>query len=155
MKAIAAVDSKWGIGKNGNLLVHIPEDMKYFRKMTLYQTVLMGRRTFESLSGPLKNRRNIVISKNYQPGNHKIEVVTLEEALQYTDAFVIGGGIIYKALLPYCDEAYITKIYNTFDADMFFPNLDNHQDWILQEEGERKRWENIEYAFCKYVRNNI
>ena len=115
MNLIVAVDEKWGIGKDGGLLAHLPEDMKYFRETTRGRTVVMGRRTLESFPGgqPLKNRVNVVLTsdKNYQVKGtvvvHTIEEM-VEELKKYEDEeiFVIGGESIYRQLLPYCKTAY-------------------------------------------------
>ena len=117
MNLIVAVDEKWGIGKDGGLLAHLPEDMKYFRETTSGRTVVMGRRTLESFPGgkPLKNRVNMVLSRNesYSPEGvqvyHRAEDVL--EALKdcnEDDVFIIGGGMIYREFLPYCNKAYVT-----------------------------------------------
>ena len=133
MNLIAAADENWAIGKDGGLLAHLPGDMKFFRETTKEKVVVMGRKTLESFPGkkPLKNRVNIVLTRNtdYAP-----EGVTLcgsvEEALellkQYDseDVFIIGGGTVYRAFLPYCKKAYITHIFHTFPADTVFPDLD-------------------------------
>lgn len=139
MKIIAAVDENWGIGKNGELLDMIPEDQKFFKEITSGKVVVYGRKTLESLPGshPLKDRINIILStnKDYEVKN-AIVMHSVEELLQYLNnfnsenIFVIGGGTIYKQLLRYCDIAYITKICETYDADVWFPNLDKyHKDW--------------------------
>ena len=126
MNLIAAADENWGIGKNGGLLAHISGDMKYFRETTKGKVVVMGRKTLESFPGgkPLKNRVNIVLTQNqdFAPEGvtvcHSIEE-TLETLKQYPkeDVFIIGGGMIYKAFLPWCEKAYITHVYHTFEAD--------------------------------------
>jgi len=121
MKAIVAVDSNWGIGFRGNLLQRIPGDMKFFKQMTLNKVVIMGRETFESLPGkePLKDRVNIVLSKNECFNNEKVTICrTLNELFceleKYNsdEVFLIGGESIYTQLLPYCKEAYVTSIEN-------------------------------------------
>ena len=122
MKAIVAVDLNWGIGYRGNLLQRIPEDMKFFKQMTLGKVVIMGRETFESLPGkePLKDRINIVLSKDECFTNEKVTICRSLDELFYElkkynsdDVFVIGGESIYTQLLPYCSEVYVTKIDNT------------------------------------------
>lgn len=137
MKAIAAVSEKWGIGKDNQLLFHLKEDMEYFRQMTTGNVVVMGRKTLESFPGqrPLKNRTNIVLTSNqdYAPEGcvvvHSIEEL-LEEVKKYSeDVFVIGGGKVYKQLLPHIKTAYITRVYATPEADTFFPNLDRDKRW--------------------------
>ena len=124
MNLIAAADENWGIGKNGGLLAHISGDMKYFRETTKGKIVVMGRKTLESFPGgkPLKNRVNIVLTgnKDFVPEGvvicHSVEE-TLEKLKEYPkeDVFIIGGGMIYKAFLPWCEKAYITHVYHTIN----------------------------------------
>jgi dihydrofolate reductase len=133
MKALVAVDLDWGIGYQGDLLKRIPEDMKFFKSMTLGKVVIMGRATFDSLPGkkPLKDRINIVLSKNHNYENgeiivcHSVEEL-LREIQKYNsdDVFIIGGETIYSQLLPLCTNAYITKIKNRYPADKYFANID-------------------------------
>lgn len=123
---IAAVGKSLELGKNNDLIWHFKEDMKFFKETTTGHTVVMGRKTFESLPKALPNRRNIVISSNKDYVAEGAEVVTsLDEALKIIeneDAFIIGGGAIYKAFLPYADKLYLTEI-DAFcdDADTYFP----------------------------------
>ena len=161
MKIIAAVDNKWAIGKSGKLLVSIPEDMKFFREETAGKVVIMGRKTLESLKDRtgLSGRTNIVITsnKNYSVKNaivcHSIEEA-LKEASKYdtNDVYVIGGGMIYEQMLDLCDEAHITKIDYTYDADIYFPNLDNNDKWKIAATSDEKTYFNICYEFIKYVK---
>jgi dihydrofolate reductase len=136
LKAIVAVDSKWGIGFQGNLLEKIPEDMRYFRKLTTGKVIVMGRKTFESLPGkePLKDRENIVLSRNKDFFDGRITICSSTgelfkklEKYDSNDIFIIGGGQIYSLLLPYCTEAFVTKIDKPHNADTFFPDLDKAQ----------------------------
>lgn len=161
MKFIAAADENWGIGFKNDLLVSIPEDMKFFRETTKNSVVIMGRKTLESFPGgnPLKNRVNIVLTSN---NNYKKEDAiianSVDDVLKYInkypdkDIYVIGGGKIYKSFLPYCDEGYITKIYHSFDADTFFPNLDASSEWEITDESDIKEYEGMSYAFITYKR---
>ncbi len=161
MKMIAAVDARWGIGKDNCLLVSIPEDMKYFRTVTLGHVVVMGRKSLESLPGkkPLKNRTSLILTRNpdYQVEGavflHSLEEL-FEELKKYPDEEVwcIGGESVYKALLPYSDEVRITHINQVFDADAFFPNLDEDPDWEMSSCSELKNYEGLEYRFCTYRR---
>ena len=160
MKAIVAVDKNWGIGYKGDLLQRIPEDMKYFRQMTLGKVVVMGRETFESFPGkePLKDRINIVLSKNHAFNNEKVIICRSMEKLfdelkKYSadEIFVIGGESVYRQLLPYCSEAYITKIDSTYTADRFFVNLDKEEDWRLVSESDIKSYKDVNFRFLKYV----
>lgn len=163
MKLIAAVDKNWGIGKDNSLLISIPEDMKFFRETTSGKVVVMGRKTLESFPGgrPLKNRVNIVLTKNtgYEKDGavivHGMEELNAElKKYDTDDIFVIGGGSIYEALLPMCDTAYITKIDKEFDADTFFPDLDKNEDWIIEEQGETFLSGDICYSFVRYRKNS-
>lgn len=159
MKLIAAVDQNWGIGNHGKLLVSIPEDMKFFRQQTTENVVIMGRRTLESFPNglPLKNRVNIVLTKNkYYDGKGAIVVHTVEEALETAKAYadkeiyVIGGAGIYQEFVDDCDEAYITYIQYAYEADCYFPNLDQKEEWNLVEESEEQTYFDLEYFFRVY-----
>lgn len=159
MKAIVAVDQNWGIGCKGKLLVSIPADMKFFRATTLGKVVVMGRKTLESFpnGAPLKDRVNIVLTKN--PGFSKDGVVVVhnleelhEELKKYNsdDVFVIGGETIYAQLIDECDTAYVTKIDYAYEADAYFPNLDEKADWEVAVEGEEETYYDLEYYFMTY-----
>lgn len=161
MKAIVAADNKWGIGYQNKLLVSIPSDMKFFRQTTTGKVVVMGRKTLESFPNglPLKNRVNIVLTKNrnYDVKGAVIvhsEKELLEELKKYNsdDIFVIGGESIYRMMLPYLDLIYVTKIDRTFQADTFFPDLDAMEEWEMTEEGEEQTCFDLEFAFTKYER---
>ena len=161
MNLIVAADKNWAIGKDNKLLVSIPSDMKFFRTQTAGKVVVMGRKTLESFPGgqPLKNRVNIVLTgdENYQVKGcvmvHSIEEV-LEEIKKYPaqDVYCIGGDSVYKALLPYCDTAYVTKIDFAYSADSYFPNLDEMPDWKLTGQSEEQTYFNLEDLFLKYPR---
>lgn len=161
MIAILSADQNWGIGLKGELLVRIPNDMKNFRKLTTGNVIVMGRKTLESFpnGAVLPNRVNIVLTKNqdYQAKGAVIvhsEEELMEELKNYPDkqVYVIGGESIYRQLLPYCEEAYVTKIDYAYQADRYFPNLDEMEDWELTEEGEEQTFFDIEYYFNKYKR---
>lgn len=161
MNLIVAVDKNWAIGKNNKLLVSIPQDMKYFRETTKGKVVAMGRKTLESFPGgqPLKNRVNVVLTtdKNYKVNDavivHTVEEM-VEELQKYAaeDIFVIGGESIYRQLLPYCDTAYITKIDHAYDADTYFPNLDEDPQWRMTKESDEQTYFDLEYVFTVYER---
>lgn len=161
MKMIVAVDKNWGIGKNNDLLVSIPADMKMFRTETSGKVVVMGRKTLESFPGglPLKNRTNIVLSGNldYQVKGaivvHSLQEL-LEEIKKYPkdQVYCIGGDSVYKMLLPYCDTAQVTKIDFAYEADRYFPNLDEMPQWQVVAESEEQTYFDLEYRFVRYER---
>ncbi|MBP5427631.1 MAG: dihydrofolate reductase [Clostridiales bacterium] len=159
MKAIVAVDKNWGIGFKGNLLERIPSDMKFFKETTVGKVVVMGRATFESLPNkePLKDRVNIVLSRSDMYREKDIMLCkTKDQALHILDkydrddVFIIGGESIYNMFLPYCDEVYVTKIYNEYKADKFFANLDEIRDWSLVKASEEQSYNGIKFKFCVY-----
>ena len=161
MKAILAADKNWGIGYNNHLLVSIPSDMKFFRQTTTGKVVVMGRKTLESFPNgmPLKNRTNIVLTgnQNYQVKDAVVvhsEDELMEELEKYDqdDIFVIGGESVYRMMLPHCDTVYVTKIDHAFQADTFFPDLDEMDEWVMTEESEEQTCFDLEFCFTKYER---
>jgi dihydrofolate reductase len=160
VKAILSADMNWGIGYKGKLLARIPEDMAFFKKMTSGKVVVMGRGTFESLPGmqPLKDRVNIVLTRH---GNYDERGIIIcrsidelfPELKKYPpgDIFIIGGESIFALLLPYCSEAYVTRIDREFEADRHFPDLDAMKNWKLISESGRNVFNGVEYRFLKYV----
>ena len=160
MNIIVAADQNWAIGKDNKLLISIPADMKFFRTTTTGKVVVMGRKTLESFPGgqPLKKRTNIVLTrdKNYKVKDaivvHSIEEV-LEELKKYDseDVYVIGGDSIYSQMIPYCDTAHVTKIDFAYEADSWFPNLDEDPEWKIAEESEEQTYFDLEYTLVKYV----
>ena len=139
MKAILHADKEWGIGKANGLMFSIPADMKFFRETTTGNVVVMGANTLKSFPGgrPLKNRTNIVL----WPGGEKRDDCTVVGSLDELFAeikkynsdkvFVIGGAMMYKTLLPYCDEVLVTRVEAVGGADAYFENLDNNPDFEL------------------------
>lgn len=155
--AIAAVSENWGIGKDNDLLFNIPEDKKFFRRTTLGHTVIMGRKTLQSLpSGkPFKDRSNIILSRDINFTCEGAEVCgSVEEALKLIrdreKVFVAGGGEIYRDMLPYCDNAIITKVSGKPDADVFFPNLDDDPEWLLMNTSDDHEFEGLIFRYCIY-----
>ena len=154
ISAIVAVDNNWGIGFNGKLLEHIPEDLKMFKQLTIGHTVIMGRKTWNSLpKAPLPKRGNIVIS-SAEPlimakNTLRLPLEDVIEFLEYTkdEVFIIGGGTIYKELLPLCDKVYVTKIFKDHpNIDTYFPNLDQMEDeWKLDNSEEIQNYNGINY----------
>ncbi|MCZ4244907.1 dihydrofolate reductase [Pedobacter punctiformis] len=128
-----AVGENYAIGKNNQLLWHMPADLKFFKQTTSGHTVIMGRKTFDSVGRPLPNRRNIVISRDKNLKIEGVEVVnSLDEALSISkneekDIFIVGGAEIYRQALPKTDTLFLTTIHHHFDADTFFPEIDKSE----------------------------
>lgn len=170
ISAIVAVNEDWGIGFQGKLLEHIPQDMDYFKKLTIDNIVIMGRKTWNSLPvKPLLDRSNIILSKTldrdswiYDSEAHYIQIspeITEHDLEVFknasTDVFVIGGESIYKKLLPYCDRVYITKIYKKHEnVDTYFPNLDESDEWIASPIEEPAIYHDLSYQFWQYDRKS-
>ena len=161
MNLIVAADKNWGIGKDGTMPWHISADLKYFKEKTVGKRVVMGRKTLLSFpkQKPLPNRENIVISTNPSYVVEGAEVVnSIDELSRYDmgdDTFVIGGGSIYKALLPYCRYAYVTKIEKEFECDTYFPNLDELENWKMVDIGELLNENGIDFRFTVYENSNV
>jgi len=159
MNAIVIVDSNWGIGKSGQLLVHLPGDLKYFKEKTLGNTIIMGRETFDSMGGRLlPGRESVILSRNesFNPGCKVCK--SLEETLEYIKEkpsetiFISGGENIYKQFLPYCDRFFVTKIHEAFEADRYFPNLDEQpESFKVVSESEVIEENGVKYQFFEYV----
>ena len=160
MKIIAAVDEKWGIGKGMDLLFHFSRDMEFFKEKTMGKTVVTGRKTLESFpnSKPLKNRKNVVLTtdKDFRCDGGEVvnDIKTVVEKYSGDDTFVIGGGEVYRQLLPYCDTAYITKVFADGNADVFIDNLDKNEMWELSEVSEDHLENGISFVFCTYINKN-
>lgn len=158
---VVAVDKNWGIGNKGDLLIKIPQDIKFFKNLTTDNVVIMGRKTLESLPNklPLKDRVNIVITsdKDYKVNDvivvHSIEEA-LEEAKKYEgkEIYNIGGGSIFNQMIDYCDAAYVTFIDYAYEADTYCPRIDKMPEWVLENEGEEQTYLDIAYNFRKYVK---
>ena len=161
MNLIVAVDKNWAIGNGNKLLVSIPQDMKFFRETTMNKVVVMGRKTLESFPGgqPLKKRTNIVLTrdKHYDVKDavvvHSIEEL-LEELKKYNeeDIYIIGGETIYRQMLPYCKLAHVTKINHGYEADTYFPNLDEMAEWEVTGVSDEQTYFDLEYEFVRYER---
>ena len=161
MNCIVAVDNNWAIGYKNNLLVSIPADMRFFRDTTIDKVVVMGKNTLESFPGgkPLLKRTNIVVAleKDYKvPGATVVN--SIEEAMEAVkeydtnDVYIIGGGRIYRQFLPYCDVAHVTKIDYEYEADTYFPNLDEDDEWELTGDSDEQTYYDLEYRFLRYER---
>lgn len=125
---IAAMDEAGGIGRNNQLLCHLPADLQHFKSTTMGKPILMGRNTFQSIGKPLPGRLNIVISKTMQPQEGLIVVDSLDKAFQQVDdcaeVMVIGGATLYEQTISQAHRLYVTVIHHTFSADVFFPTID-------------------------------
>jgi dihydrofolate reductase len=163
--AIVAVDRNWGIGRDGNLLVHISGDLKYFKEKTLGGICIMGRKTFESLPNkPLSGRLNCVLTSdaNYGEGeawhDSIITAVSMSEILEKLNGvpsapvFIIGGGSVYREFLPFTQTCLVTKIDAEFDADTYFPNLDISEEFRLAGEAGLCEENGVSYSFTEYRR---
>lgn len=157
MRAIVAVSRSWGIGKDGQLLFRISADLQRFKALTTGHTVVMGRKTLESLPGGrgLPNRRNLVLTQRENFAPERAEVVhSLEEAVALAgdEAFVIGGQEVYALLLPYCSRVYVTKVFADAPADAFFPNLEEDPQWKLISASEALEENGLKFQYVEYKR---
>lgn len=161
MNLIVNVDKNWAIGYKGKLLVSIPEDMKFFRSETMGKVVVLGRKTLETFPNglPLKNRTNIILTRNPEfeaKGAiicHSVEEV-LEKVSEYPpeDVYIIGGDSIYREFLPCCDVAHVTRMDHAYEADTWFPNLEEDPEWVLTGQSDEKTYFDLEFTFNKYER---
>lgn len=163
MKAILHADKEWGIGKANGLMFSIPADMKFFRETTTGNVVVMGSNTLKSFPGgrPLKNRTNVVL----WPGGEKREDCTVVGSLDELFAeikkydsdkvFVIGGAMMYKTLLPYCDEVLVTRVEAVGGADAYFENLDNNPDFELAYCSQPQETNGYTIRFTTYKNKNV
>lgn len=149
-----AVGENFAIGKNNQLLWHMPADLKYFKQTTSGHTIIMGRKTFDSVGRPLPNRRNIVITRDATLKIDGVEVVnSLDKALEITNneekpVFIVGGAEIYRQALPKTQTIYLTTIHHTFEADTFFPAIDRNEWNVISAEQHKADDKNIyDYTF--------
>ena len=158
MELIVAVYDDWGIGRDGTQPVALSADRKFFRETTRGACVIVGRKTLADFPGgrPLPNRVNVVISRGEQPMEGVVLCKSPEDAAEFTKQFdrvmVIGGGSIYRQMLPYCDRAYITKVHTCPESDTFFPNLDEMPQWKLAQVLSSGTEDGIAYDICLYQR---
>ncbi len=131
LSIIVAVDNKWGIGKDNKLLAHLPNDLRWFKQNTLGHTVIMGRKTYQSIGKALPGRKNIVLSRSLNNLPDAIVCHSLDEVLktisEKDENFIIGGAQIYRLFLPLTEKLYITHINADLNADVFFPEIDLNQ----------------------------
>ena len=160
MEAIVAVYEDWGIGCCGTQPIALSVDRKFFREMTRGAMVIVGRRTVADFPGqkPLPGRVNVVLTRTQQEIPGFTVCTSPEEAVELAKtaekAMVIGGGSIYKQMLPYCNTAYITKVHTTPESDTFFPNLDADPQWKMVEVLQSGEENGISYEMCLYKKAN-
>ncbi|EAQ49857.1 dihydrofolate reductase [Leeuwenhoekiella blandensis] len=149
---IAAAAENNALGKDNDLVWHLPDDFKRFKKLTSHHHIIMGRKTFESFPKPLPNRTHIVITRksDYDAGEHIIVVNSIEEAIKTVvddeNPYIIGGGEIYKLGMEFATHIELTRVHGTFEADAFFPEIDD-DTWELLEESYHPKDEKHDYAF--------
>ncbi|MBE6954691.1 MAG: dihydrofolate reductase [Ruminococcaceae bacterium] len=162
MKCIVNVTEAWGIGLGNELIVSIRADLKRFRELTTGKTVVLGRKTLAGFPGgrPLKNRRNIVLTRDEAAQiegadivHNETELFSLLKELPTDEIMVIGGESVYRMLLPYCDEVLLTRTYGSYEADRFFPNLDELPGWSVTEEEPVLEENGVTFQYLTY-RNN-
>ncbi len=159
---IVAVAENNAIGKNNQLLWHLSDDLKRFKKLTTGQTIVMGKKTFESLPiKPLPNRQSIVITDMPEETfDGCVSAYSIEDAItklsHFGENFIIGGGSVYAQFLKHANKLYLTKVHHSFDADTFFPEI-HFNEWKLVESEEIKAdaKNEYDYTYCVYVRENI
>ncbi len=148
------------IGKDNTLIWHLPEDLKRFKALTTGKTIIMGRKTFDSLGRILPNRKHVVITRNlnFKVDSDMVKVIhEIEELKEYIDSkeecFVIGGGVIYNMLMPYVDKIYVTQLNEDFEGDTYFPIIDENI-WKIEkkEEGIKNQENPYNYEYIDYIR---
>ena len=158
MELIVAVYDDWGIGKDGTQPIALSADRKFFRETTRGAMVIVGHRTVEDFPDqkPLPGRINVMLTRTKRAYPGFTMAASPEEAAalaaKTTRAVVIGGGSIYRQMLPMCDTAYVTKVHTTVDSDTFFPNLDEDENWVLSEILQTGEENGITYEMCLYRR---
>ena len=161
MNIIAAVDNNWAIGRRGQLLVSIPNDLKHFREETMGKVLVYGRKTLQTFPQgmPLGGRTNIILSSNpdFQVKNALVvsdldRLLEKLKAYKDDDVYVVGGESVYRQLLPCCNTAHITKIDRRYEADAYFPNLDRDPEWEITADSDEQTYFDIAYTFLKYER---
>ena len=163
MKAIVAVDKKWGIGKKNDLLFSLPADMAYFREKTLNKVVVMGSNTLKSFPGgkPLKNRTNVVLFPGGEQRDDCIIVQSLEELsaelkkYNADDVFIVGGAMFYRTMLPYCSEVLVTKVDADGEAEVFYENLDQKEEWTCVSAQDPIETNGYKISFTVYKNSNV
>ena len=161
MNSIVVVDKNWAIGRDNDLLVHLPGDLKYYKEKTTGKVIVIGRKTLESFPGgrPLPNRTNLVLTSNPEYKNQYCTVCLGEEAMMEEikkfpteDIFVSGGQSIYDLFLDKCDTVYVTKIDAEYPADRYFKNLDQDSAFKVTWQSDVQEEKGTKYTFVKYER---
>lgn len=163
MNIIVAVDDNWGIGKNNSLLFRLPQDLAHFKQITTGNIVVMGSNTLKSLpkARPLPDRINIVLWPDGEDVDGAIVVRSLEELFeklvkfQTDNIFIIGGAMLYKTMLPYCEKAYVTKVFANGEATLHFENLDINPDWTIESREDTVEDNGYTIQYYIYKNNNI
>lgn len=159
MQLFVAVDNNWAIGNRDNLLVRIPEDHKFFRQTTMGHVVVLGRKTLAGFPNglPLKGRTNIIVThdpnfkaKDAVIVHSKEELLAELKKYDSDEIFIIGGESIYNMMYEYCDTAHVTKICYSYQADRYFPNLDEMDNWVITGESDEQTYFDLEYYFYRY-----
>ena len=163
MQLIVAVDNNWAIGNKNNLLVSIPEDHKFFRQTTMGHVVVLGRKTLAGFPNglPLKGRTNIIVThdpdfeaKDAIVVHSKEELLSKLSEYDSDEVFIIGGESIYNMMYEYCDTAHVTKINYSYQADKYFPNLDEMDNWEITGDSDEQTYFDLEYYFYRYENKN-
>ena len=147
------------IGKNNKIIWNLPEDLKRFKELTTGHTIIMGRKTFESIGRVLPNRKHIIFSQNpdFKVNDENVEIVhSMLQIQEYieddNENFVIGGAMIYNLLMPYVKKMYVTQINKEFDGDTFFPRIDEEVWNVVEKVSKRDENSNLDYEYVTYER---
>lgn len=158
---IVAVANNGVIGKDNQLIWHLPADLKYFKNLTTGHHIIMGRKTFESIGKPLPNRTSIIITSNKNYHQEGCLVAnSLEEAIAKVkydeELFIIGGGTIYEQALPIADKLYVTEVHANIEGDVFFPEIhSNIWEKTSEEKHEANEKNKHNYSFCQYIKKQL
>jgi len=159
---IVLVDNNWAIGRDGNQLIYIPQDLKRFKILTAHHPIIVGRKTFNTFPNgePLPNRQNIVLSSKMTDTDdvkvyHTVKSLLHSLAMDknFADrAFVVGGASVYRSLLPYCDTAFVTKVQARFHAaDRYIQDLDRAPNWKVLEKSKVQKWKDLNFQYITYL----
>ncbi len=159
ISVIVAVAENNVIGKDNKLIWHLPEDLKYFKKLTMGCPIIMGRKTYESIGRPLPGRLSIIVTRNKDFSAEGCVVVhTLQSAVEfaknYNEIFIIGGAQLYSEAIHLADRIYYTKVHHSFEGDVYFPSIDKNL-WVLSERIDMKADEKNKYDYSFLTYNRI